>query len=805
MTKRLWAVAVVLAVAGAIMLVSSPARAEGETTRQIEKLFREGVDFFEMGDFRNAKIRFEQVLKLDPTQKEASRLVKEAGHKIMIRMMTQPRVGRGPHRVWDLYRRHQRQLMRDEKRTQEIVDRVCDERTNLVKVWADIQKLQDIGPFAVPALAPHLANVKDEDKRTRARVVCTKLGSDAVLPLIELLEHPSLMMRENAAYILGHIEPSDSRAVGPLKSVLEDPKAEQPLKTIAGQMLERITGLKPSGLRPAKEYYYLKADRYYREVPGVPYEAEESEGVIWHLSKDKDLKYREVPMYAWNEQMAEQACYDLLALDGNYERIVPLFACVIAQQISEAQDLFDISIEKPPGRPLSADEIAEIKARRELLRDGEMLVRSCGARHVYRGVDKALNEGVDDPKGVGVAVVLIHALRDIDPRGTFLPRAGVAAVTPGEAKPSRGGHDILEEIELLGDEELGEEEEPAGTAPAGGEETVEYATRAEGAPLCKALDYYDERVRYAAAISLAHMDPLGNFPGAKKVVGILADAVGESGPLQVLIIESDPNVRNNLKSNLEEVGIGVKVAATTRTGLVEAKAFPPKDIVLVGRKLPVDNGMGTKEILKELAGDVRTSPVPVAILTRHDNLRADKNNPVFAGLELVPAGDKGRVLKEMMLRISYTRGLAAVSKLHAEEVSIAASQALNKIDPYHTHTVPADCAGACIAALRNRSDDVRNPCITALGKFKIGKAFPDLVKLFNDKANTLELRTNALWSIGQIRPQSAYALFLKAQKDEKEYSLRLLAATGHGLGKPGMSTLIRFLNSERIKKSEKED
>ena len=67
------------------------------------------------------------------------------------------------------------------------------------------------------------------------------------------------------------------------------------------------------------------------------------------------------------------------------------------------------------------------------------------------------------------------------------------------------------------------------------------------------------------------------------------------------------------------------------------------------------------------------------------------------------------------------------------------------------------------------------------------------------------VRITALIAIGKIRPQSAYHLFLKAQKDEKEYSLRLLAATGHGLGKPGMNTIIRFLNSERIKKSAKED
>ena len=173
------------------------------------------------------------------------------------------------------------------------MEECVDERTKEVRVWKLIHQLQDIGQFAMPALAPHLANEKDEDKRTRARVVTTKLSSDAVLALIELLEHPSLLMRENSAYILGHIEPSDSRAVGPLKRILEDGKSEAPLKSAAAQALERITGLKPSELRAAKEYYYLKADRYYREVPGVPHEAERAEGIVWHLDKDEKLKFRD--------------------------------------------------------------------------------------------------------------------------------------------------------------------------------------------------------------------------------------------------------------------------------------------------------------------------------------------------------------------------------------------------------------------------------------------------------------------------------------------------------------------------------
>jgi hypothetical protein len=145
-----------------------------------------------------------------------------------------------------------------------------------------------------------------------------------------------------------------------------------------------------------------------------------------------------------------------------------------------------------------------------------------------------------------------------------------------------------------------------------------------------------------------------------------------------------------------------------------------------------------------------------------------------------------------------------VSKLHAQEIAVAAAEALRNIDPYHTFTVPADCTQACIAALKNRKDDLRNPCILALGKFKISKAFPDLGGLFADKQNTLELRANALWALGQIKP-AAFTVFLASQKGETEYKLRMLAAQGHGKGAPPMKTILGFLESERLDKPIKEE
>jgi HEAT repeat protein len=115
-----------------------------------------------------------------------------------------------------------------------------------------------------------------------------------------------------------------------------------------------------------------------------------------------------------------------------------------------------------------------------------------------------------------------------------------------------------------------------------------------------------------------------------------------------------------------------------------------------------------------------------------------------------------------------------------------------------THITPADATQALIAALKNRSDEVRNPCAKALGKFRLpgyrttDGAFISSVEvlkdLFQEPANSPQLRANALRAIGQINPVEARDLASQALDRNSGEPLAIRAIASDVIGKSDASS-----------------
>jgi len=750
---------------------------DAETRAKIEKLFREGADLFEMGRLEEARERLREVLSLDPTAEEANRMVQEIGEKLMIRWMTEPALGRESRVIWDLYRLHAGRTKRSPSYIKGLVAVAVDPLQHPVKRWEAVEKLREVGQFAIPFLVDALGNERDHEVRTLARVTATKMGSQAVLPLIELLKlRPSggegeqsraRLIRENVALILGDIEPPDERGLAALKRVAEDESESPVVRRYAHRSLQKIAGLAPEKLPAAKEYFYRKADRYVREAPGVAAEASEADGVIWRLVDGKLVDYQ-VPRFAWNELMAEQACYECMQIDAGYEQIYGLYAEVMASQIAECNELADISAERPSGRPFSEEEATEVRSRAERLRAAKFLINALGPVHVYRGIGKCLDDADQDQRSLPklASCVLAECALALDPDGRLLPRPG----TMGGAKAA-----------------------PKGKPGATG--------KAEGATLIRALRYPDERVQYAAAIALARMNPPEPFEGAGEVVATLGRAVGESGPLQVLVVEEDQSIRNEIVGKLRELGMGVSVAESARDAFGRATGFPPFDVILVSPKLAAAEGTGW--LLDQLVQDQRSRSSPVAVISsyskRNEDAQAFKDYKNVKGV--VPVEDSGKELRELMEKIASFRVFPAMTKARAEEVSIAAAEALAQIDPHLARIngmQPEQCADACIGALENRSDKVRRPCLDALGTFKIAKAHEKVLALATDAKQALEIRAAAVRALGSISPELALDSLLSLCKDEKEFILRQLASEGYGHASAAPDKVRTFLEELRL-------
>jgi DNA-binding response OmpR family regulator len=94
-----------------------------------------------------------------------------------------------------------------------------------------------------------------------------------------------------------------------------------------------------------------------------------------------------------------------------------------------------------------------------------------------------------------------------------------------------------------------------------------------------------------------------------------ADTRVGDDPLDVLLIEDDPDIAALYHTKLESDGYRVTRAADGESGLEMARATPP-DLLFLDLTLP---GMDGIQVLKALRSDPRTEVLPVVILTNNSD------------------------------------------------------------------------------------------------------------------------------------------------------------------------------------------
>lgn len=414
-----------------LALFALSVRAE-DTAAKSEQLFREGVDLYQQGRYTDAQFKLRELMSLEPRKEMAARLVKEAGEPLFARMMAEPRMGNEPTRLWDLYRKYYVAKLADGDRMAKMAARVVDPATSEDERVMLYREFGELGHYAIPYLAPYLKDAQHDEFRTYARVTIARMGRVAVLPLLPLLDHKDELMRANTAMTLGDIEPGDARAIPFLKARVEDPAETPTVKAACAATLGKITGLSVESLKPAYQYFYESANRYYLEIAGVPDEAENVDGYIWHTNDQGELIPVLFPLWAWNEQMAEDVLLKGMKLHPEQTDFYPLAACNYAAQYQEVEALVNVVNEQPAQYFFSEEEKQTVLAWQQKMVDCRNLVSLCGRWYVNEGLWKTLRDMQKYP-GQGklgdVAVFLARALRDLDPLGTLL-------ATPSSSAPS---------------------------------------------------------------------------------------------------------------------------------------------------------------------------------------------------------------------------------------------------------------------------------------------------------------------------------------------------------------------------------
>lgn len=136
-------------------------------------------------------------------------------------------------------------------------------------------------------------------------------------------------------------------------------------------------------------------------------------------------------------------------------------------------------------------------------------------------------------------------------------------------------------------------------------------------PLGSALSHADRRLRVAAALAIAKLDPQHDYPGASRLPEALAFVAGTSAVPKVLVAEPRAERAQTVAGLATELGFEGETAFTGRQAIKQALIEPDYAFILISDA--VDN-CDANELYQMLRKDPRTARLPVGMMAREENL-----------------------------------------------------------------------------------------------------------------------------------------------------------------------------------------
>ncbi|GAB4141287.1 MAG: hypothetical protein Tsb009_11030 [Planctomycetaceae bacterium] len=200
------------------------------------------------------------------------------------------------------------------------------------------------------------------------------------------------------------------------------------------------------------------------------------------------------------------------------------------------------------------------------------------------------------------------------------------------------------------------------------------ATKADlksGSPILAALNDPHQRVRFAAASSILHIDPDRKFRGSHRVISILTRALLDDGSPKGLVINTNSQTAGTLAGFLGDMGYAPFISQTGRDGFRVASARSDIDLVIMQLntiRWPLS------QTLANFRADARTSRIPIAIYGP-----ADMRHRVITQLEKYPrltyvveSNSSGELSEQLNAFLKTVKSEPLTAKQRAEQKAAAA-------------------------------------------------------------------------------------------------------------------------------------
>jgi HEAT repeat protein len=749
---------------------SPPVHGAQEEFKDGAQDLNDATNLYKGGKFKEAYAKFEEALQKQPTSDIIYAYMKRVGEDVIASMMNskdEPMKTMG-YRLFELAKPAGERIRSDKATILKYIEALHD--NELPVQWSARWHLKNIGPYAARFLVPYLGHAQEDLFRSRIILTLTEMGTDVSLAVAEALHSKNPVMRRNAAVVLGNIK--DDRTVPALRRAQLNANETPEVKKLAAEALMKMTRQPEESWKDAKEYYFELAENH-NQSPAV--HSWNRAWLVWSWDEEKDtLTEREVPRFAWAQQLAEEALYDALTLDPDYRREPggsphSLLACVHFQQSIDAENAVAAA-----EAALKGNDPGFLPAHLETLKKwlegadrNAVAAKAVGKAHLYEALGRCLRDG-----NAQVAVEILETLK------------------------TEGSPDDL---------------------PAAGSD----AAAAPGGSVILALTHEDKRVRYAAAGTYVALNPKEQRLGHQLVIQSLVDAIGESGVRSALVIydvqdDADRTYINSLRKILEQANVFVVVAPTGGEGVIRAKNFPTKDVILIQRKVAgqiyfKEEASTRKRIVETvydtLRDDVRTRSIPRVILADSPaELEESKTTfgPTAQGFSLKNAGlIEFRGLFE---RLFSSPEAQKDSKDRADRLAQGAAESLAAIDPTNTHLEFREAVDALIKTVDPtvlRPDPIRLAAARALGRYGDQRAVDVLSKALavksedpeqakGQKSARVQFAKSLAWIFRQVKMAPSKDVLDNLKKQLTDGDVEVESATAEALGNCDLTSIQRL-------------
>lgn len=404
---------------------------------EIIKLGEEAIAYYEQRDYERAIQSFNTIILARPNDSQALKLRQLAGDELMLQMLAEGGELSRVARTLLLYA--EKAPIRQEKNKDTIENLVQQAATGNLFTRNEATTLisTQVGERAIPYMLPYLASQTQETERINIILAITKMGRAAVVPLIETLNTEDSFLKQQVVILLGHLE--DARSVADLKKVIEDPKEADEIKKYARDSIKKITKRPSISLPGAKELYYRKALNYYQEHPKyMPVHF--ANWLNWRWEQNQ-LVFEEIPHFAYNEIMAEHACYHAIDIDPTYKKAWGLLVQTYYAQHTEIEAIEEAA--KDRGVELPAEELEQFIKEKKVSQEAKAVSAAAGYPLLVEALQMSFSNekpevtreileaiGSQGSKQNSIHSSMIRALRHPDKRIRYAAAETIVKVNP---------------------------------------------------------------------------------------------------------------------------------------------------------------------------------------------------------------------------------------------------------------------------------------------------------------------------------------------------------------------------------------